>query len=67
MARSHCTEEGLGMGTGLGPAQQETMGQILVLVSVQCEQYSIIYSNPLFQFLFPLLLPFPVMCSVNEP
>ena len=43
------------------------------LVLLQCEQYSIIYSNPFFPFLFPfpvpvpVPVPFPVPCSVNEP
>ena len=44
-----------------------------VPVPVQCEQHSIIFSNPFFPFPFPfpfplpLPLPFPVPCSVNKP
>ena len=34
-------------------------------VSVQCKQYSVIYSNPLFPFTLPH--PYLVSCSVNEP
>ena len=65
MACSRCMEGGLGQG--MGPAQQETMGQVPVPVSVQCEHLCIIHRNPLLLFLFPLPLPLLIPCSVNEP